>query len=583
MLEGMMQSRDDVVARLAEGEGDGKVLIVGGGINGIGAYFDLALQGVPALLVERTDFAAGTSSAPSRLIHGGLRYLETGEFALVRESVEERNRLLLNAPHLVRPIPVWVPALSHTGGLAAAVLRFLRLKRTPGPKGSLAIRAGLVVFDRFGDTHRTMPRHRRVGRAEALERIGLAPEVRDVLEYWDARVLSPERLAMELVEDAERTCPGSLAATRVELTGLSGGSVELTDRQTGGIIRVAPSAVVNCAGPWADETGQRIGVDQRLIGGTRGSHLVLDRPDLAAQLGGVMLYFETHDHRACLIFPLDARMVLVGTTDLRVRSPDENVCTEEEIDYLFRVMRDLLPASDPKRDQISFVYSGVRPLPLDDTGATGAISRDHTFRTFGPSAARPFPVITLIGGKWTTYRTCAEQLTDRVLEILGEARRTSTADVRIGGGRELPDTEGARAAFLAELSATARIEPPAAERLLDRYGSKARAIAVFLSTFGGRTLAEAPDYFAGEIAWIVRNERVARLEDIVLRRTLMAFEGRASTAAVCDCAEIAAQELNWTDRRKDEEIETTLERLSDRHKVKLQTWAGAHRAESVIA
>jgi glycerol-3-phosphate dehydrogenase len=579
----MMQSRNEVIARLEGGEGTGKVLIVGGGINGIGTYLDLALQGVPAVLVERVDFAAGTSSAPSRLIHGGLRYLETGEFALVRESVEERNRLLINAPHLVRPIPVWVPALSYTGGLLAAGLRFLRLKRTPGPKGSLAIRAGLVVFDRFGDTHRTMPRHRRVGRAEALRRIEMTPAVRDVLQYWDARVISPERLALEIVEDAELACTGSLAANRVELAGASGGSVDLTDRETGRVIKMAPSVVVNCTGAWADEADQRVGIDQKLIGGTRGSHLVLDRPDLAEQLGEVMLYFETHDHRACLIFRLDPRMVLVGTTDLRVGSPDENRCTEEEIDYLFRVMRDLLPNANPERDQISFVYSGVRPLPLAEHGATGAISRDHTFRTFGPTAERPFPVLTLIGGKWTTYRACAEQLADHVLETIGQQRRSSTTDVPIGGGKDFPATDGAREDFLADLGRIAGIDCACAARLLDRYGSNARTFAEFVATYGVRTLDQAPEYLAAEIAWIVRNERVSRVEDIVLRRTLMAFEGLARTATICDCAEIAAEELGWTAKRKAEEIAGTLELLSERHRVSFESWAGAHRAESVIA
>ncbi|WP_108258725.1 FAD-dependent oxidoreductase [Mangrovicoccus ximenensis] len=205
-----MDSRDRIIARLREGAFDGAVLIAGGGINGAGLYRDLAAQGIPALLVDKGDFASGTSSAPSRLIHGGLRYLETGEFALVRESVEERNRMLLNAPHLVRPIPVWVPALSRFGGLFSAGLRFLRLKRSPGDKGSAVVRLGLSLFDRFGETDRTMPRHRAVPPGEARA-IPFSAAVRAVLEYWDARVTSPER------------CRGPLADVGVAALPVAGG------------------------------------------------------------------------------------------------------------------------------------------------------------------------------------------------------------------------------------------------------------------------------------------------------------------------------------------------------------------------
>ncbi|WP_111431391.1 glycerol-3-phosphate dehydrogenase/oxidase [Rhodobacteraceae bacterium DSL-40] len=565
-----MQSRDEVMGRLARGEGDGRVLIIGGGINGIGVFRDLAAQGIPAVLVERGDFASGTSSAPSRLIHGGLRYLETGEFALVRESVEERNRLLLNAPHLVRPIPVWVPALSWTGGLIDAGLRFLKLKRTPGPKGALAVRAGLVIFDHFGKLKRTMPRHRPVPIATARKQIPFAADVRAVLEYWDARIHSPERLSLELVADAEAACPDAFAAPYTEVTSMIDGAVELLDRQTGRSTTIRPSLVVNCAGAWADRVDKRIGVPDRLIGGTRGSHLVLERPDLAAELGDVMLYFETRDHRACLIFRLDERMVLLGTTDLRVTNPDESVCTDAEIDYLFDVLTDLLPEAAPARDQIRFVYSGVRPLPLSGDGATGAISRDHTFRVFEPAPGRPFRVVTLIGGKWTTYRACAEQLTDKILPMIDASRSASTEALAIGGGHGFPRTPEGRAAAIGDIAGKGRITPEDAQRLLDRYGSLGAEVAASFDAEGRRPLAGAPAYHAGEIAWITTRERVTRLEDIVLRRTLMAFEGHTSAATICDCAEIAATLLGWSPERKEAEIAATLDLLASRHRVPAQ-------------
>ncbi len=247
-----MHSRESLIHRLRTKATEGTpVLIAGGGINGIGVYRDLALQGIPSILVEKGDFASGTTAAPSRLIHGGLRYLETGEFALVRESVIERNHLLRNAPHLVKPLPVWVPAFNWLGGAWSAVLRFLKLTKTPGAKGILVVKLGLMFFDWFGKATQVMPGHRLVPMSEARRRWpGLSPEVAAVAEYYDARLTHPERLALELVKDAERDCPEAMALPYVSLAGLKDGKALLKDEETGEIFNIAPRLVVNCAGAW---------------------------------------------------------------------------------------------------------------------------------------------------------------------------------------------------------------------------------------------------------------------------------------------------------------------------------------------
>lgn len=562
-----MEERRKILERLSRGEFDDTVLIIGGGINGAGVYRDLAAQGLPALLVDKGDFACGASSAPSRLIHGGLRYLETGEFQLVRESVEERNRLLLNAPHLVKPIPVWVPALSRFGGAMSAGLRFLRLKRTPGAKGSIVVRMGLALFDRFGDKDRTMPRHRPVPIAEARGRIGLAPGVRAVLEYWDARIVSPERYTLELIEDAEGDCPACGALPYLAVTGLSGGRVTLRDEISGENFTVRPALVVNCAGPWIDAVDASIGVPEPLSEGTKGSHLVLERPDLVRELGGAMLYFETHDHRACLVYALDERMILLGTTDLRTKDLDGARCSEEEIDYLFGVLRDVLPHSRPARDQIRFSYAGVRPLPRSDAGATGAISRDHSFRDFPANGTRPFDLVTLVGGKWTTYRACAEQLVDHILPRLGKTRRCSTLTLPVGGGRDFPTTPAGLRTLIAEVAQAGGIAPETAGRLVERYGTRARAIAQSLDPAGRQPVPGAPGYLVGEIRYMVRNERVSRLEDIVLRRSLLAFEGLVSRAILQALADRVAPDLGWTPTQRDAAVDRLLEQLHERHHV----------------
>ncbi|KND19044.1 glycerol-3-phosphate dehydrogenase [Pannonibacter phragmitetus] len=563
-----MRQRHEALQALERGE-SGDILIIGGGINGVGVFRDLAAQGIGATLVEMGDFCSGTSAAPSRLIHGGLRYLEQGEFKLVRESVEERDSLLLNAPHQVSPIRIWVPALSWAGGTVQAGLRFLRLMKDPGPKGALILKLGLTIFDSFSNRNRSMPKHRLVSRRSALETVpGLAGNIKIVAEYFDARITSPERLTLELAADAEKDCAGSLALPYVRLAGIEGETALLEDVLTGRIYRKTCRLIINCAGAWIDEVDANLGVAERLTGGTRGSHLVLKRPDLAVGLGDVMLYFETPDHRACLIYRLDSEHVLLGTTDIRTEDPGDKDTSEAEIDYLFEVLATVLPKARARRQDIAFAYSGVRPLLRQTGGAAGSISRDHTFRIFEPAGGRKVPLLTLIGGKWTTYRACAEQIADLVLPRIGGTRRVSTADLPIGGGKEFPKTAQGLKALAAGISASAGLSEARAELLIKRYGTAAKQIAQELQP--DTPLESAPCYSREEILWITRNERVTRLEDMILRRTLMAFEGVASDACIGEVAGIMASALSWTGERMNQEAEATLRLLKTRHRVQLQ-------------
>jgi glycerol-3-phosphate dehydrogenase len=554
----------------------GQVVIVGAGINGIGLYRDLALQGVPAILFDKGDFSSGTSAAPSRLIHGGLRYLETGEFALVRESVIERNQLLLNASHLVKPLPTWVPAFSWFGGSLSAVLRFLGLKKTPGAKGVLVVKLGLVFYDWFARANRTMPKHRVIPRAASRKQMPmLSPTVRGVAEYYDARLIHPERLALELVKDAERDCPDAVAVPYVSLEGMEGGKLVLRDEVSGERLSLTPSLVVNCAGAWADVVNRSIGIDQRMIGGTRGSHLVMRRPDLCKQLAGCMLYFETHDHRACLVYPLDDNLILLGTTDIRDENPDSADCHNEEIDYLFGVLDEVLPGSKAKREEIVFVYAGVRPLPWSGASATGAISRDHALKVSEPDSKTPFPVMTLVGGKWTTYRSCAEENCRVVLKHLGKPHLRSTLHEPVGGSAGLPKDSQGLAGYRAHVAAAASIDGAVAAELVRRYGSQAMEVAQSVAR-SRRVLAGNAAYHEGEIRWITRTERVTHLADIILRRTLLPFEDGLSSALLADIAAIAADELGWDDERQARELQDTTALLQKRHRV--PSLAAAHLA-----
>lgn len=564
--EGMDQ-RAAALERLKNGP-PGQILIIGGGINGVGVLRDLAAQRVPAMLIDKGDICSGTSAAPSRLIHGGLRYLETGEFGLVRESVEERDLLLLNAPHLVRPIKVWVPAASWTGGTLKAVLRFFRLFRDPGPKGALVLKLGLMIFDGFSRARRSMPRHRLIGQARARRSIPrLAHDVKLVAEYFDARIVHPERLTIELAADAEKDCAGSVAVPYVSLCGIDGDSVLLRDEISGESLRYSASLVVNCAGAWADRVNQFIGIDQPLIGGTRGSHLVLARPDLAKELGDVMLYFEASDHRACLVYALNKSNVLLGTTDIRSDDPDDRKCTSEEIDYLCGVIERVMPGAHVTPEDIALAYSGVRPLPKTDKGSNGAISRGHAIHVFEPEPSRPIPVITLVGGKWTTYRACAAQIVDLILERLGHKRIVDTAGLKIGGGQGFPENMSLLEQQARSYSERCRLPVQRMTGLLERYGSNAPVIAAFLGENGDTPIAGAENYSSQEIEWLVRHERVTRLEDVILRRTLIAFEHLAFKGTIVEIGTICGSVLDWSPAKVSEEIDRTMALLSGRYLV----------------
>ena len=480
---------------------------------------------------------------------------------LVRESVQERELLLRNAPHLVRPIPTWVPLTSWTAGSLSAVGRLLRLVRKPGRKGAVPLKLGLTVYDRFAGATPAMPHHRFLS-AEAGRRIlpKLSRDVRIIAEYYDARIVHPERLTLELAADAERDCPEAAAIPYLSLAGRQGERVLLRDECSGETIAVLPRLIVNVTGAWADGVDGALGISGRLIGGTKGSHLVLRGPDLAAQLGERMLYFETPDHRVCLIYALDAEHVLLGTTDLATENPDDRSCSSQEITYLLEVLDGVLPGHGLSPADIVFTYAGVRPLPRSDGGVTGAISRDHRLVRFPVGDDHPIPVITLVGGKWTTYRACAEEMADAVLTELGRERRQKTTHLGIGGGIGWP--AGGAQAIAASLVERQGIDPARASHLARHYGTAAMDFA------GDETpLTAAPAYSRGEITQMAQKERVTHLEDIILRRSLMAFEGLTSRAAIEEVAALAAAALGWSDACRQQEIDATLALLDRQHGV----------------
>ena len=251
------------------------VLIVGAGINGIGTFRDLALNNVDVLLVDRADFCSGASAASSHMAHGGVRYLENGEFRLVREAVQERNRLLQNAPHIVKPLPTTIPIFKIFSGFLNAPLKFLRLLDRPSERGSFVIKIGLMFYDAFTGKQRSIPRHQFLNRAASLARWNkLNPNIVHTATYYDGAILDPERLGLELILDAEAENPRARAINYMSLVNGTGSKLLLRDEITDMVYEIRPRLLINAAGPWIDFANQSLGTlhtlhrgDERLTPG----------------------------------------------------------------------------------------------------------------------------------------------------------------------------------------------------------------------------------------------------------------------------------------------------------------------------
>lgn len=547
-------ARRDALARLSA-PGRTRVLVIGGGINGIGVFRELALQGLDVLLVERGDFASGASAASSHMIHGGIRYLENGELRLVKESVQERNRLLRLAPHRVQPLETTIPIFSTFSGILSAPLRLLTHRQTgrPRERGALLIKVGLTLYDLFSRGGGVVPRHRFRGRRRSLAELpDLNPNVRYTATYYDAGMSDPERLALDVLLDGLATGPHATALNYVEAIGAGPDGVRLRDVETGADFTVAADIVVNTTGPWTDLTNAALGAPTSYLGGTKGSHIVVDDPELLDATGGREIFFENEDGRIVLIYPLHGR-VLIGTTDLPADPAEPARCTPEEVDYFVRLVSQVFPDRPVDPTRIVYAFSGIRPLPRQEDTAPGLVSRDYRVDVDvdGPVGV---PVLSLVGGKWTTFRAVSAHLADAVLDRLGERRTRGTESLPLSASIGIP-APADRDAWL--MQTFPGIPLLRARVLLRRYGARCVAVAEYL-TGSDEQLVEH-ELSTGELAFLVREEGVLRLADVVLRRTDLAFRGLADADTVGRIGQALAAELGWTAMRLLAEVDETLE------------------------
>ncbi|MDL9980744.1 glycerol-3-phosphate dehydrogenase/oxidase [Microbacterium sp. ASV49] len=544
------------------------VLIIGGGINGLGLLRELALQGVDVTLIERDDFVSGASAGSSHMVHGGIRYLENGEFRLVRESVQERNALLRLAPHRVHPQPTTIPVYSTFSGLVSAGLAFLTGAKRPGrERGALVIKVGLTFYDAYSGAGRTVPRHRFVSRRTALRELpALNPRVKYAATYYDAVMPSPERLALDVLADALAAGPGVRAVNYAEAVDLDATGIRIRDRVSGHEFSIDADVIVNATGPWTDATNSDLGQPTWYMGGTKGSHIVLEHPELLAATQGRELFFEHSDGRIVLILPIGER-VLVGTTDIDHRIGDPIVCTDAEVDYFIDLIGSVLPGIDVDPSHIVYRFAGVRPLPAHGDVAQGSVSRDYRIEERPDAGRLGRTVLSVVGGKWTTFRALAVELAGHVLDELGRRERVDTTDAPIGGGRDYPTTESEVTAWLD--SHAAAVDHDRARELLERYGTSAESLLARIANNADTPLTHAPAYSCEEIRHLTAGESVVHLDDLFLRRTSLAFEGRVTIALVQEVADIVASTLEWNDSERDSEVARVVGILRDLHGVDL--------------
>jgi len=322
--------------------------------------------------------------------------------------------------------------------------------------------------------------------------------------------------------------------------------------------------VINAAGPWIDFTNGSLGLPTHYIGGTRGAHLVLNNDELLKEIGEHMIFFELKDGRLVLILPLLDK-VLVGTSEHAIQDPDQARCTQDEVDYFMGMIGRVFPDIKVDPSQIVFRFSGVRPLPNIQAKTVLQVSRDHRMHEdrFGN-----MPVYSLVGGKWTSFRAFSEQVTDKALAFLGLPRKAGTHNLPIGGGRDYPHGQENIKKWVKDLQASTGLPSCQVETLFQRYGTRAKEVCEFILAGQDALIVACPRFSRREIQFLVRAEKIIHLDDLLLRRTLLAYLGELNLPLIQEMADVVGCDLGWDASQKQSEIERSLDILADKHGVK---------------
>ena len=512
-------------------------VVIGGGMAGAGVARDLALRGASVALFEKGDFASGTSSKSSKLIHGGLRYLELFDFKLVRESLREKKRLERLAPHLVQPLPFLVPVYRGS------------------KRGLITVRVGMWLYDLL-TPGRARERFRvlRPVATLAMEPSIQADDLRGAGYYFDDLLLLPERLCLENVLSAVRH--GARAHNYCEIEAVTHGAagidgVRVRDLLTGRVHTVRASVVVNCAGPWVDRLRELAGVQEagkRVLRTTKGIHCMLPRMTDRA------VYLSTADDRMIFVIPW-REFSMVGTTDTDFDGdPDRLSATREEVEYLLDAVRPALPDPRVAIDRVVYTWAGVRPLAFEEGASASRVSRDHKVVVEGPEGR----FLSITGTKLTCFRSLAEQVGDRVMSVLGRQAPSRTADLTLDGLDEEAAALEARAWMdvSAEMAATG-LPRETLQTLVETYGRaypRVLDLARKIPDGTSRLCPENPEIVA-QLHHAVAEEMAISLQDVLFRRTAI---GQSACLGL-DCHEAIGGRMaalaGWSTRRLTAELE----------------------------
>jgi len=523
-------------------------VVIGGGMAGAGVARDLALRGASVALFEKGDFSSGTTSKSSKLIHGGLRYLELGDFKLVRESLREKKTLERLAPHLVRPLPFLVPIYRGS------------------TRGLIRVRIGMWLYDLLTPGKRT--ERSRVIRP--VDTLALEPSIRaDGLRgagyYFDDLLLFPERMCLENALSAARHGARVHNYCQVEEMVRGGRGVEavrVRDLLSGQVHTVRGSTIINCAGPWVDRVRQMGGVAEgapRILRTTKGIHCLLPRMTDRA------IYLSGEDERMIFVVPW-REFTLVGTTDTDFQGdPDRLWATRDEVTYLLATVARALPDPRVAFDLVAYTYAGVRPLSWEEGVPESKVSREHRVVMEGPEGR----FLSVTGTKLTCFRSLAEEVGDLVMARLGRSQPSRSAALTLDGSDEEAATLEARVSMdVSEEMAASGLSRETLEVLVETYGrgyGRVIELARKLPDGTERLCPRNPEIVA-QLHQAVREEMAVSLQDVLLRRTGIG----QSLCQGLDCAEAVGSRMaelcGWSPRRLDAELAAYRQHVDRSHR-----------------
>ncbi len=531
-------ARTAALAAMAERELD--VLVIGGGVVGAGSALDAVTRGLSTALVEARDWASGTSSRSSKLIHGGLRYLEMLDFALVKEALHERSLMLdRTAPHLVRPVPFLYP-LTH------------RVWERP------YVGSGILLYDIMANATRRgahVPHHRHMSKRRARrEAPCLDPaSFTGAVQYWDAQVDDARHVAT-IVRTAASY--GALVANRTRVVSLlregervTGAEVE--DLETGNHFKVRARQVINATGVWTDDTQAMADTrGQFHVRASKGIHLVVPRDRLQSNTGMIL-----RTEKSVLFIIPWGRHWIIGTTDTDWQLDKAHpAASSADIDYVLEHVNSVL-SSKLSRADVEGVYAGLRPLLSGESESTSKLSREHV-------VGHPVPgLVVVAGGKYTTYRVMAKDAVDEAVRTMdSKVPESVTEDVPLVGADGFDAMYNRRH----ELATASGLHVSRIEHLLGRFGSNIGELLDLIAADPSLAdpLPGADDYLAVEALYAVTHEGALHLDDVLARRTRMSIESWSrGTAAAETVAKLMAGPLGWDDTTTDDEIAFYLERV----------------------